>query len=134
MAAFDTPRTGDRAAESLPSDPNFADLVAFTEAIEAAMKTRAADKPRLVTSGPWPRKEPGFRSEHEVRVWRADKGGPRVRVTISRAHGGGRWWSTIPAVPAWQEPQSLVRRCKVGDDLADFIEALLAECAPLGRI
>lgn len=59
---------------------------------------------------------------------------PRVRVTISRARGGGRWWSTIPAVPAWQEPQPLIRRCKVGDDLADFIEALLAECAPLGRI
>jgi hypothetical protein len=133
VAAFDTPRTNDRVHTHDPDPGSDPDLVALTDAIEAATGHKTSD-PRLVASGPWPRKERGLHHLSEVRVWRADRGGPRVRVTTVADRAGERWYATIPEVPVWHEPEPPVRRARVGEDLGPFIEALLIDCAPQGRM
>lgn len=124
--SFDDPSRSGRTTDTPSSDP----LAVFQSAIEQAMKGKVSTEPHLVTSGPWVKTEAHLGTFREVRVWRGDKGGPRIRVMTVADGAGDGWYATIPSPPDYQGPKPPVRRERVGADLTSFIDALIKECAP----
>ena len=123
---LDNPSRNKRNNGTPGSDP----LAVFQTAVEQAMKDKTSTEPRLVTSGPWVKTETHLGTFREIRVWRGDRGGPRIRVMTVADRKGEGWYATIPSLLNCQGPKPPVRRERVGADLTSFIEALIKECAP----